>query len=65
MRTPKRRLPLPQWEFGFAIQTFNLVQDTAQDGERIAREREEAERNRQLAEAGQARLFNRPNRLNH
>jgi hypothetical protein len=64
MRTTKRRLPLPQWEFGFAIQTFNLVQDTAQDGERIAREREETERNRQLAEAGQARLFNRPNSLN-
>jgi hypothetical protein len=57
MRTPKRRLPIPQWEFGFAAETFGLIQETAQDGERIAREREEAERNRQLAEAGQARLF--------
>ncbi len=59
MRTPKRRLPIPQWEFGFAAETFGLIQETAQDGERIAREREEAERNRQLAEAGQARLFSR------
>lgn len=57
MRTPKRRLPIPQWEFGFAAETFGLNQETAQDGERIAREREEAEQNRELAEAGQARLF--------
>jgi hypothetical protein len=57
MRTPKRRLPVPQWEFGFAAATFSLVQETSQDGERIAREREEAERNRQLAEAGQAHFF--------
>ena len=57
MRTSKRRLPIPQWEFGFAAATFSLVQETSQDGERIAREREEAERNRQLAEAGQAHLF--------
>ena len=53
MRTSKRRLPLPQWEFGFAAGTFNLVQETTQDGERITREREEVERNRQLAETGQ------------
>lgn len=64
MRTPKRRLQIPQWEFGFAVQTFNLAQETAQDGERIAREREEAEHNRQLAEAGQAPLFNQSNRRN-
>jgi hypothetical protein len=57
MRTSKRRLPLPQWEFGFAAGTFNLVQETTQDGERITREREEAGRNRKLAEAGQPHLF--------
>ncbi len=57
MRTSKRYLPIPQWEFGFASDTFNLFQETTQDGERIARERDEAERNRQLAEAAQARMF--------
>jgi hypothetical protein len=57
MRTSKRRLPVPQWEFGFASDTFNLFQETTRDGERIARERDEAERNRQLAEAAQARMF--------
>lgn len=57
MRTSKRRLPVPQWEFGFAADTFNLFQETTQDGERIARDRDEGERNRQLAERAQARLF--------
>jgi hypothetical protein len=57
MRTSKRRLPIPQWEFGFASDSFNLFQETTQDGERVARERDEAERNRQLAEAAQAPMF--------
>lgn len=57
MRTSKRRLPIPQWEFGFSADAFNLFQETTQDGERIARERDEAERNRQLAERAQASMF--------
>jgi hypothetical protein len=55
----KRRKPLPiqQNEFGFAPNTFNLFGDCTSDGECIAREREQAERERQLAEAAQTALF--------
>ena len=55
----KRRkpLPIPQNEFGFAPNTFNLFGDCTNDGERIAREREQAERERQLAEMAQTPLF--------
>jgi hypothetical protein len=55
----KRRkpLPIPQNEFGFTPNTFNLFGDCASDGERIVREREQAERERQLAEAAQTALF--------
>jgi hypothetical protein len=52
-----RRLPIPQHEFGFAPQAFNLFQETTLDGERIARERAEADRARSLAEAAQTALF--------
>ena len=41
MKRNRRRLPVPQHEFGFAPDTFNLIQETGLDGERIAREREE------------------------
>lgn len=50
-------LPVPQKEFGFTKDVFNLVQDWTADGERLARELAETEQARQLAEAGQARLF--------
>jgi hypothetical protein len=55
----KRRkpLPIPQNEFGFTPNTFNLFQDCTSAGERIAREREQAEKARQLAEAAQSALF--------
>ena len=59
MRRTSRRLPIPQHEFGFSPNTFNLIQDNATDGERIARERAEAEKARAVAERAQARLFTR------
>ena len=62
MRRTIRRLPIPQNEFGFAPDTFNLFLDTAQDGERIARERAESDKARALAEKAQARLFTRKER---
>ena len=57
MRRTSRRHPIPQHEFGFSPNTFNLIQDNATDGERIARERAEAEKARAVAEQAQARLF--------
>jgi hypothetical protein len=50
-------LPVPQHEFGFAPNTFNLFRDCTSDGERIAREREQAEKARQLAETAQTVLL--------
>jgi hypothetical protein len=52
-----KRLPIPQNEFGFAPGAFNLFGDRTNDGERIARERERAEKARQLAEAAQPALI--------
>ncbi len=57
MKRSKRRLPVPQHEFGFAPQAFTLFTDTTLDGDRIARERDEADRARRAAESAQARLF--------
>jgi hypothetical protein len=57
MKRNRRRLPIPQHEFGFVPDTFTLIQDTGLDGERIAREHAEADRARNLAEAAQAALF--------
>ena len=57
MKRAKRRLPIPQNEFGFTPNTFNLFGDCTSAGERIAREREQAEKARQLAEAAQTALF--------
>ena len=62
MRRTTRRLPIPQNEFGFTPDTFNLMQDTATDGERIAREHAEADKARALTEQAQARLFTRKER---
>ena len=57
MKRNKRRLPIPQHEFGFAPDAFNLIHETGFDGERIAREREETERARHLADKAQPVLF--------
>jgi len=55
----RRKYTVPQREFGFTADTFNLFQETTQDGERIARERAEVEKARRLGERAQARLFTR------
>lgn len=56
-----KRLPIPQKEFGFTPDTFNLFQECTGDGEHMAREREEAEKTRELAEAAQTGLFGTSN----
>jgi hypothetical protein len=55
----KRRkgLPIPQKEFGFAPDTFNLFQEWTTDGERTIHEREQSEKAHQLADAAQGGLF--------
>jgi hypothetical protein len=57
MKRKTRRQPIPQHEFGFAPQTFNLFPETTLDGDRLARERAEADRARLAAAAAQPRLF--------
>jgi hypothetical protein len=57
MKRKTRRQPIPQKEFGFAPQAFNLFPETTPDGDRLARERAEADRARLAAAAAQARLF--------
>ena len=57
MKRSTRRLPIPQHEFGFAPNAFNLIAETGLDGERLAREREEAQRARHLADKAQPVLF--------
>jgi hypothetical protein len=57
MKRHRRRLPIPQREFGFVPGVFTLVAETGQDGDRLARERDEADRARRLAEKAQAALF--------
>ena len=57
MKRNRRRLPIPQHKFGFTLDTFNLIAETGLDGERITRERGEADHARQLAEAAQAAFF--------
>ena len=56
----KRTLQIPQHEFSFAVQTFNLFGATALDGERITREREQAEQDRREAEKAQVPMFDLP-----
>ena len=60
MKRKTRRLPIPQHEFSYAADTFCLFSETGQDGERLARERDEADRARALAEKAQAALFSKP-----
>jgi hypothetical protein len=56
MKTKKRRLPIPQHEFGFTPQVFNLIQDHAVDGWRISHERAQVEKARRRAEAAQPEI---------
>jgi hypothetical protein len=56
MKRSKRRLPIPQHEFGFTPDTFNLMIETALDGERVIRERDEADRARRIADRAQSAL---------
>ena len=53
----RKPLPIPQHEFGFTPNTFCLFSETGVDGERITREREQAEQARRTADAAQAILF--------
>ena len=62
MKRSRRRLPIPQHEFSFAADSFRLFSEEGQDGERLARERDEADRARALAEKAQAALFSPPPR---
>ncbi len=57
MKRNKLRLPIPQHEFGFSTDTFNLFAETTLDGERIARERDELDAARRAAETAQRNLF--------
>jgi len=57
MKRTRRRLPIPQHEFGFTLDTFNLFVESALDGERVTREQAEAEQRRRAADAAQAGLF--------
>ena len=57
MKRNRHRLPVPQHEFGFTPATFNLAIETGLDGERITRERGEADHARRMAETAQAALF--------
>jgi hypothetical protein len=57
MKRHRRRLPIPQWEFPFTPDTFNLIQETTLDGARLARDRAEAEEARRQPDSAQAPLF--------
>ena len=60
MKRNSRRLEIPHHEFGFVPDTFTLMQETCLDGDRLACERDEADRARILAEKAQAALFPPP-----
>jgi hypothetical protein len=65
MKRNRRRLPVPQHEFGFTPDTFNLIAENGLDGERITRERGEADHARRLAEAAQAAFFTTTTQNHH
>ena len=56
MKIKKRRLPIPQHEFGFTPNVFNLIQDITLDGERVNRELAEKEQASRQAEAAQREI---------
>lgn len=49
--------PIPQYEFAFARDAFNLFSEATLDGDRLAREQAAAERARCSAETGNAALL--------
>ena len=53
----RRQMPIPQHEFGFTPDTFNLAQETTVDGERISRECDEAEEARRNADRAQTEIL--------
>jgi len=57
MRRTRRRMHIPQHEFGFTVETFRLFSETGLDGERLTREQTEAQQARRAAEAAQPKLF--------
>lgn len=57
MKRSRRRLPIPQWEFGFTPKTFNLIVETGVDGEHLAREHRQKEHERQITDKAQCSLF--------
>ena len=57
MKRSRRRLPIPQHEFGFTPDTFSLFAESTLDGERITNEQAEAEQKRRAAEAAQTAFF--------
>jgi hypothetical protein len=57
MKRNRRRLPVPQHEFGFTPDTFNLFAESALDGERITHEQTEAQQARRAADTAQAAFF--------
>jgi hypothetical protein len=62
MKRNRRRLQIPQHEFCFVPDTFGLIAESTLDGERLARERDEADRAQILAEKAQTALFIPPPR---
>ena len=56
----RRRLPIPQHEFGFSAETFTLTGERSLDGERIARELAEVASARAQAARCQPPLFAHP-----
>ena len=64
MKLRRRPLPIPQNEFGFAPDTFNLFAESGLDGERITHEQAEAQQRRRAADAAQAGFFSQPSTLN-
>ena len=59
MKTKRKQMPIPQWEFGFSAETFNLIQETGIDGERIALEKQENALAREKSEAAQIKIFSK------
>jgi len=57
MKRSRKRLPIPQHEFGFVPDMFRLIQDSGTDGERLIRERDELERARRQQDAAQTSFF--------
>lgn len=58
----RRRLPIPQHEFGFVSETFTLIQETGTDGVRLSRECADADGARRLAGKARAALLTPPPR---